>query len=155
MKTDILFSKNKHFLDTILLCLHYNHVLKCITSKESQPRGPGFDLSPEGMIQTNAIDKIRNPNTRLPCIIIDEKKYLLPRRYFMPFPRNNTKAQRAGRNSKQIQISKALMTKTTSTSQYRVCLLFGSFYFWSFDIVSFFGFRASDLKTFYFIRQSQ
>jgi len=40
------------------------------------------------------------------------------------------------------------MTKTTYTSQYRVCLLFESFEFLSFAIVSFFGFRASDLKFF-------
>ena len=46
------------------------------------------------------------------------------------------------------------MTKTTSASQCRVSLLFGSFEFLSFDIVSDFGFRASDLKTFHFIRQS-
>jgi len=43
------------------------------------------------------------------------------------------------------------MTKTTSKSQCRVCLLFGSFEFLSFDIVSDFGFRASDLKTFHSI----
>ena len=44
------------------------------------------------------------------------------------------------------------MTKTIFV---QIFLLFGSFEFWSFDIVSKFGFRASDLKPFYFIRQSQ
>ena len=36
-----------------------------------------------------------------------------------------------------------------------VCLLFGSFEFLSLDIVSDFGFRASNLNIFYFLRQSQ
>ena len=59
------------------------------------------------------------------------------------------------RNSKQIQISNSLMTKTKSYSRCQIRLLFGSFEFWSLNIVSDFGFRASDLVSFHFIRQSQ
>ena len=44
------------------------------------------------------------------------------------------------------------MTKTKFAPKY---LLFGSFEFWSFDIVSEFEFRASDLETFDFLRQGQ
>jgi len=56
------------------------------------------------------------------------------------------------RNPKQIQILNFLMTKTIFAQIFR---LFGSFEFWSFDIVSEFGFRASDLKSFHFMRQIQ
>ena len=44
------------------------------------------------------------------------------------------------------------MTKTIFE---QIFLLFGSFEFWSFDIVSKFGFRASELEIYHFIRQSQ
>ena len=47
------------------------------------------------------------------------------------------------------------MTKTTLAPHFRIGLLFGSFGFLSFDIVSFFGFRTSDLKTTNIIKQSQ
>jgi hypothetical protein len=33
--------------------------------KESGSKGPGFGLSPEGMIYANAIGKIRNPNIEI------------------------------------------------------------------------------------------
>ena len=44
------------------------------------------------------------------------------------------------------------MTKTLYYLQYLDKLLFGLFEFWSLDIVSDFGFRASDLKPFHFLR---
>ena len=58
------------------------------------------------------------------------------------------------RNSKQIQISNSLMTKTKSYSRSQIRLLFGSFEFWSLTIVSDFGFRAPGLESLHFIRQS-
>ena len=58
------------------------------------------------------------------------------------------------RNSKQIQISNSLMTKTKSYSRCQIRLLFGSFKFWSLNIVSDFGFRAPGLESLHFIRQS-
>jgi hypothetical protein len=46
------------------------------------------------------------------------------------------------------------MTKTKSKLRSQIRLLFGSFEFWSFNIVSNFGFRDSNLKPFQFILQS-
>ena len=46
------------------------------------------------------------------------------------------------------------MIKTKRYGKRSKILWFGSFEFWSFDIVSDFGFRASDLDRFHFLRQS-
>ena len=50
------------------------------------------------------------------------------------------------RNPKQIRISNDQMSKTKAYSQIQAQLRFGTFEFWSLDIVSHFGFRASDLS---------
>ncbi|MFH1252644.1 MAG: fumarylacetoacetate hydrolase family protein [bacterium] len=56
------------------------------------------------------------------------------------------------RNAKQIQISNSLMTKTKSYPPCQIRLLFGSFEFRSLNIVSYFGFRASNFVSIHFGR---